>query len=376
MISILSYRSRFSSLLAALPVALASPAMAQAQEVSESEEAVPTDSHEIVVLATRLKGQVDAAQPPIMTLNEGDIASYGASSLSDLITALSPQTGSGRGRGGGHPAILFNGQRISNFREMRNIPPEAIRRMEILPEEVALRFGFPPNQRVINFILKDNFASKSVDLEGNFPTRGGFAETEFEASLLKIDKASRFNLNVKAEDSSLLTEAERGVAQQGAADQAQWRSLVGDSRTLTLNTSWSTALGEGGSQGSLSANAAVIHSDSRSLFGREALAAASDGALTINRKTDTYQAGGAWNRPLGAWSLAATLDGSTGQTDTWIDQRRTVAGSDPRSRDFAKSRSDSLAALATLSGSVFSHARRGCCGHRQGRLCAHWLAQS
>ena len=130
-----------------------------APEARRREEQIGAQRGEILVVGTRLAGQVEAAQPPLMTLDEADIAAYGTGSLTELIAALSPQTGSGRGRGGGHPIILLGGQRIANFREMRDFPPEAIRRMEVLPEEVALRYGFPPNQRVINFILKDKFSS-------------------------------------------------------------------------------------------------------------------------------------------------------------------------------------------------------------------------
>jgi outer membrane receptor protein involved in Fe transport len=144
-------------------VLCSAPVIAQeapAPEEAEGDEAPRPQPGEIVVIANRLRDQVDAPQQPIVTYDEADIAAYGASSIADLIASTAPQTGSGRGRGGGFPSILFNGQRITNFREFRNIPPEAIRRMEVLPEEVALRYGFQANQRVINFILKDNFASK------------------------------------------------------------------------------------------------------------------------------------------------------------------------------------------------------------------------
>ena len=149
--------------LAAIPLLFVSlPALgeeappAATEPQADAADNRPQIKGEIVVIGTRLMGQVDAAQPPLVTLDEADIAAYGASSLGDLIAAIGPVTGSGRGRGGGGPVILFNGQRISNFREMRNIQPEAIRRMEVLPEEVALRFGYAANQRVINFILKDH----------------------------------------------------------------------------------------------------------------------------------------------------------------------------------------------------------------------------
>lgn len=371
-----------------LTLALAAPnAVAQAPTQSAVED--EGDSGEIVVTASRIAGVIDAPQQPVLTLDPEAIASYGASSLSDLIAALGPQTGSGRGRGGGHPVILFNGQRISNFREMRNIPPEAIRRMEVLPEEVALRFGFPPDQRVINFILRDDFASKSFDAEYNAPSRGGFAETEFEASLLRIGKTDRLNLNFKAEDRSLLTEAERGVIQQASAtpgltsdpDPALYRSLVADSRELSAAASWSKGLGEEGLGGSLALNGSITREDSRSLFGLDSVVLAAPGEAPILRRLDdplertsrtvTVAGGGAFNKPLGGWQLSATVDGSHADEETRTDRRAdttslAVAAAAglfapdgplpamlPAGASTGRSRTLSLNSLVTLSGPVF-----------------------
>src|SRR5207342_2975368 len=109
-----------------------------------------------------LKGQVDTIEAPVATLVEEDIQATGAGSVSELLTRISPQTGSGRGRGGGQPVVLVKGQRVANFRELRNLPPESIRRVEILPETVALKYGFPPDTRVVNLILKPKFRSTSI----------------------------------------------------------------------------------------------------------------------------------------------------------------------------------------------------------------------
>ncbi|MFK5143505.1 hypothetical protein ACI4A9_28795, partial [Klebsiella pneumoniae] len=76
------------------------------------------------------------------------------------------------------PVILLNGMRISSFREMRGLPPEAIRRVEVLPEQVALKYGYRPDQRVVNFILKDKFRSIDTETSLNLPARGGYAEAE------------------------------------------------------------------------------------------------------------------------------------------------------------------------------------------------------
>lgn len=348
---------------AILPLALlAVPAVAQEVPAPEGEgeestvEPIESGSREIVVIAGRLKNQIDAPQKPLVVYGEEDIAAYGASSIGDLVAAASPQTGSGRGRGGGFPVILFNGQRISNFREMRNIPPEAIRRMEVLPEEVALRYGFSPDQRVINFILKDNYASKSIDAEYHFPTRGGFDETQFEGTLLKIDKASRLNLYLRANDASMLTEAERGVIQQpgSPAGSADYRSLVPDTRDIIFNASWTRGLGDKGTDGSIGLNLGYVRNDNRSLAGLNSAELAASGskvALTRKTGTDTFQGGANFNKPLADWQLTATLDASHIRTAT--DTDRNVALSSAQSRDRAVSNVDSVTTLITVAGKPF-----------------------
>ena len=337
--------------LAALPLmALVAPAVAQELPVTDAaaqaapDTAMPDDD-EILVVATRLRGQVDAPQAPIATLDEADIASYGASSLPDLIAALSPQTGSGRGRGGGMPILLVNGQRVSGFRELRNFPPEAIRRMEILPEEVALRFGYPPNQRVVNLILKDNFSSTTVDVEYGLPTRGGFDLWEGEASLLRIDGPSRINLSAEIEDTSPLTEGERGVIQSGdapaagALDPADYRTLIADSRQLSLNGTLTRGLGDKGLGGQVSVNAAFTRNDSRSFSGLRV-----DDPLERRTRTDTVEGSLTFNKPIGSWQLTATVDASRAMTDSLIDQSA-AAG-----RDSASSTADSATSLVTMVG--------------------------
>jgi hypothetical protein len=117
----------------------AQPATAQADDEYDEE----IDGEEIVVTGSRPRGSVIGDIPPEQTLTGRDIRAYGAGSLTELLDALAPQTQSGRGRGGGRPITLLNGRRISGFSEIRDIPPEAIARVEILPEEVALKYGYP-----------------------------------------------------------------------------------------------------------------------------------------------------------------------------------------------------------------------------------------
>jgi hypothetical protein len=86
-------------------------------------------------MPTPIKGVVKADQPPIVTLDEEEIASYGVSSIQDLLSVLAPQTGSGRGRSSDGPVILLNGMRISNFREMRGCRPRRSAGLKCCPRK-------------------------------------------------------------------------------------------------------------------------------------------------------------------------------------------------------------------------------------------------
>ncbi len=206
------------SLTALLMATTAMPLAAQDSEVEvqaqtdtklQSDDTLTKD--EIVVTAMRIRGSVETAVPPIDELDEADIMAVGASSLTELLEAVSPQTGSGRGRGGGQPVILLNGQRISGFRELRDLPPEAVRKVEIFPEEVALQYGFRPDQRVVNIILKENFASFIAEVEHGQPEKGGQSTQEVEGTFTQIGKSSRLNIDFEYETVNSLIESERDI---------------------------------------------------------------------------------------------------------------------------------------------------------------------
>lgn len=339
------------SKLLLLPVSLiaATPALGlEAGEASAPASEDPLDgprSSEIVVVAERIRGQLDVPQEPIATYDERDIQALGASSVSELVAQISPQTGSGRGRGGGFPVVLINGQRISNFREMRNYPPEAIKRMEVLPEEASLRLGFPADARVVNLILKDNYSSRRIEIDHSLPTRGGFSQTELEATLLRIDGANRFSISASVKDSSPLFESERGVIQTevappGSPDPAAWRTLIADSRDYELNLNWSTGLGKDGLGGQFSLNGNASRSTSTAGSGLDVLLE----PLERFNRTTVLSAGAALNSFVGSWRLAVTADASHGHNETLNDRF------DGTGIDRALAETLRMTSLATLAG--------------------------
>ena len=300
--------------------AIAPPVMANEPSVSDVE-----DGREIVVIAERYPGAVLAAQPPLVTLDQQDIASYGAGSLAELLEAVAPQAGSGRGRGGDGPVILVNGQRVSNFRELRRYSPEAIARIEILPEEVAQRYGYSADQRVVNFILKDNYSSRETEAEWGLPDGGGYSTGQMELTWLRIRGEDRLNLALDLNRSGLLTEAERGVRQEldsvplaGDPDPARHRSLIARSKSAELTGGWTTGLGVEGSSFNLNASARL--EESHSFSGLDTVRLTDPDGVSVLRsfnasdplgrrsRTQTYGLGATLVNPLGSWKLTTTLD--------------------------------------------------------------------
>ncbi|WP_337660864.1 hypothetical protein [Erythrobacter sp. Alg231-14] len=304
----------------------------------EAETQIGTGSG-IVVEGRRLRGQLDVEQDPILELGEAEIAAEGVTSIADLITQITNQTGSNRGRGGGRPIILINGIRVGSFREFANYPPEALERLEVFPEEVAQRFGFAPDRRVINLILKDNYRNAEAEFEFEGPSRGGYHQREQEFGYLQIANGARINVNLEASDTSFLTEDERSIIQTpgsvsdvaGDPDQAPFRSLVGDTRSLEGNISWAKAIIDSGV--SLSANANYARNDFRTLQGLNTVVLTDPVGESVLRtfgeetpleqrgSTDTFSTSGSLTKPINAFRLTSTFNASLSETTQEFDRR-------------------------------------------------------
>ncbi|KKC27370.1 TonB-dependent receptor [Sphingomonas sp. SRS2] len=188
------------------------PAVAQSVEPPRGaqDDAEFDEGAEITVTGERQRGAVIGDIAPERQLNSGDIRALGVSSVAELLEELAPQTRSDRGRGE-QPVTLLNGRRISGFAEIRDIPSEAIERVDILPEEAALKYGYSANQRVVNIVLRRRFRSIVGEVEGGLATQGGGRQGEIELNLLRIRQDQRFNLNLEYEAVAAITEAERNL---------------------------------------------------------------------------------------------------------------------------------------------------------------------
>jgi hypothetical protein len=198
---------------------LGTPVAAQSRTGDEQlqDEADYEDPNSILVTgqSQRQRGAAVGDIPPIQQYNSGDIRALGVNSVAELLEELAPQTRSGQGRGGEQPVTLLNGRRISGLREIRDIPAEAIERVDILPEEVALKYGYSADQRVVNIVLRRRFHAITGELEGGMATRGGGESGQAELNFLRIRRDQRVNLNIEYQGAAAITEAERNLISRG-----------------------------------------------------------------------------------------------------------------------------------------------------------------
>src|SRR5205814_7621037 len=166
--------------------------------------------------------------------------------------------------------LLLDGLGIPSFREVRDIPTEAIQRVEILPEEVALKYGYRADQKVVNIVLRQRFRSTTAQVGTGIATDGGYASENADLTRFLVQRAGRTTLNLHATHNGTLTEAERNILLTqtptiGTTDQVlAARSLVGSNTDLRGSATFNRTV-FGNVYGTL--NIELEHSEGRSLLG-------------------------------------------------------------------------------------------------------------
>ncbi|MBO9670036.1 MAG: TonB-dependent receptor [Sphingobium sp.] len=243
-------------LAAASPLALAAPAIAQ-EPAAQAQPAprAPTPSSaptvrstglnadedladdEIVVTGARERGSVVGDVKPVQQLDAGDVRALGVSNVSDLINELGPQVQSASGR---PPVMLLEGHRLSSPNEINSLPSEAIQRVDVLPEEVGLRYGYDADQKVVNIVLRQRFRAVNVEVNGRVPTAGGGKNGNAEVGYMSIRNGKRFNTDVQVQGQEQLKETDRGLTGQDSA----FRTLTPSDTQITINSTYHHPLGQ------------------------------------------------------------------------------------------------------------------------------------
>ncbi len=219
--------------LALLQVLTASGAAQGGDESLQSD-----DLEEIVVTAKAIRGSVLSDIPPENQLSPTDIASYGVSTINDLLNEITDLTQSDQGRDSSSaPIILVNGKRVSGVNEVGDLPTESILRLDILPEEVALKYGYGAQQKVVNIILRRRFEAWVAGLVGGESTQGAGENATGDLSYSRIHNDDRINVVGRVKSQDPVLESDRGVSSNADAtgDDSHARTLEPTARTYTLN---------------------------------------------------------------------------------------------------------------------------------------------
>lgn len=313
----------------------------QQTAADDSDPEAEEEEEDIVVTGRRNvapRGSVIGDIEPEIVLSSRDIRAYGASNLGELLTELGPLTGSIQGRGGGQPVVLLGGRRISSFREIRDLPPEAVVRVDILPEEVALKYGYRADQKVVNFVLRRRFEAVTGEVETRLATDGGRQQHEADVNYLRIAEGSRLSVDAEYERANPLFENERNLI-----DADPDRTLLSESDSAKLNATYNRTI-----FGNVSATL------SAELEGENALASlgrADDGSQRLLR--DSKSRSGSINYGLtgdrSGWQWSLTGGYIRDWSTTVTDRERTSGIGQDRSKSIA----ETLESEATASGELF-----------------------
>jgi hypothetical protein len=164
---------------------------------------------------TAPRGETNAGTAPILELTPAELESYGVDTLSDLVDALKPMTRSSRGDQ--MPVVLINGH-LAGQAQFKTLPREAIERVEILPETVALQYGFSQNQRVLNFILREHYRSVPLRASDSGATEGGAQTQSADASWVRLEDEVRSTLYASYRDAAWLRANQRNIEVPGDSD--------------------------------------------------------------------------------------------------------------------------------------------------------------
>jgi iron complex outermembrane receptor protein len=304
---------------------------AQATDPADPDAELDEDEGEtIVVTGQRQRGAVIGDIAPEVVFNRRDIRALGAGSLTELLEAIAPQTQSGRGREEGRPVILLNGRRISGFAEIRDIPPEAITRVDVLPEEVALKYGYKADQKVVNFVLRRRFDAYTAEVQGGIATGGGRESYGAELNYLQINEAGRINLGAEFRRAEPLFESERDIVQAepvAGIELGRFRTLLPRTEQLELSGTINRSVSE---TVSATLNGTFDVNSSTAFLGLPRPSLAPPG---LRRESDSRAAhlGLSVNGAIAPWqwSLTGNLDRSASETETQtsvgLDRSRSVS---------------------------------------------------
>lgn len=269
---------------------------------------------DIVVVAESARGSAQGNIQPEIQLDPADIRALGVSSMQDVLEQLGPQLTSGGGRGGERPVVLVNGKRVSGFRDIQTIPPEAIERVEILPEEVSLTYGYPATQKVMNIVLRKQFRALTTEVKGGMPTAGGRGEGSVQTNIVNIKGDNRLTIDLGYSRQGMILESERDIISRTSGSMTG--NILPAGASTEIDPALSALAGKTVTVAAVPATAATGKPGLTDfLAGANAPTVSNQGPYrSLVDATQTLSAGASLSRPMGA--MQATFSASLNATNS------------------------------------------------------------
>jgi hypothetical protein len=284
----------FSSVLGAPPSG-GSAMVSRVGAMSGPDDPQSVETQEILtledVIVTGRRGS--ARVPPEIELGAGEIDNLGAYDIGEAIARLSGSLGFDM-----PPVLIVNGRQVVNPGDFTGFPPDALVRVEVLPERAAAIYGEDPARRVLNLVLQPEFKSRDGFLKTSRPTAGGTSSLSADVRQSEIldNNTRQFGVQI-SRDTSLRSEERSGHFRDQPGSEGV--TLRPATNGVTVNASMTGTFGDWSS--SLSATARAQDDHFTALVGGEVVG-------TERSSRSLNLSGGVSGDSLG-WSVRLGLQG-------------------------------------------------------------------
>lgn len=265
------------------------------QEANRPNPTPPQDGEPIrledVVVAAR---RGSALVAPEIELGADEIDAFGAYDIGEALARISESLGFEN-----PPIIIVNGRRVADPNAFLGFPPDALVRVEALPQQAAALYGGDPSRRVVNIVLQRTFTSRDGRATGVRPTAGGRSSIGLDgrqSSILEND-TTQFGLQLGRD--TALQATERPAYIQAHPDRAG-STLRPAVDSIGANVAMTRQLGDWSS--SLTAAVQARRDRSGALVGGE--------IVESLRETRGVTLAGGLSGEAAGWSVRLNLDGA------------------------------------------------------------------
>lgn len=215
-----------AQMLFCLPLILASSVQAEAL--------APVQLDEVVVVGRRAAARL----APERELGAEEIDNLGAYDIGEVINRISENLGLQQ-----PPLVIVNGRRVVDPRNFLGFPPDALSRLEILPQQAGATYGGDPTRRVVNIVLVPEFRSRDGLARASRPTAGGTSTLAVDARQSQLKETDTLQFGVEAGRTTSLRADERpSVLRDNPAREGS--TLRPATQTASANLSMTGTLGD------------------------------------------------------------------------------------------------------------------------------------